>query len=849
MRYTSVSLLLALRALFLSSTPSSVLGDYVRTSRRLSDDSEEEAGPHQGCKLLLKENHAPQKKMVGASFESAMNGSSYKVANEAGATAATCTNGMAGGYPCNAVDLLSMLDLSELDDALPGDTNNANDVWGWTHSSTGREFAIIGTLSGTAFVEITDVYNPIYVGGLATHTSNSSWRDIKTYNNYAIIGSEASGHGLQIFDLTQLLTALPGTTFSTTAHYDGVGSSHNVFVNEDTGFAYAVGAGSGSSSGCSGGLHVVNINDPTNPSFAGCFSSDGYTHDVQCVVYNGPDSTYTGKEICFASNEDTITVVDVTDKNNMVQLDRQGYTGDRYTHQGWLTEDHSYFIYNDELDEMNGVASKTRTHVMDVRDLNNILYVGYHDGRTAAIDHNLYVKGDLVFQANYRAGLNVLQMSDISNGIFNEVGYFDIYPNSDSASFNGAWSNYPYFPSGTIVVSGIEQGLFILRYTGDGTTPAPTPGPTPCAESEVTVSVLTDNYPSETSWELFNECTTPPTLELTQNDFPNPATTYTKSKCVPTNVKYRFEIKDSYGDGICCGYGSGSYSVLINGVEKISGGEFGASETQTFGTCGPSSDPPSPSPTKAPTEAPTDAPTSLPPTKTPTKAPTDAPTSLPPTEAPTDDCIVFQMDITTDDFPEETTWSVTKGCSDEVIFAGGSYTDANTEYTESVCLPPAQYTFTISDSYGDGILGNGKYSLSFGGEIISESEGQFDYEESFFFGSGVAASAFELTLQTDTNPREISWQLFNRCTGEAELSANAGYYRDESTEYTMAKCIPEGAYTFTIYDITGDGIGDGSYVVKYGGETQSDESTSFDGFSQSVNWGSGNCGDDAVLES
>ncbi len=112
------------------------------------------------------------------------------------------------------------------------------------------------------------------------------------------------------------------------------------------------------------------------------------TIDVQCVVYNGPDTTYTGREICFASNEDTVTIVDVTNKSNPTQISRMGYSASRYTHQGWLTEDHEYFIFNDELDEPNR-GINTNTHLLDVKDLNNPIYKGTHVGRTRAIDHNL----------------------------------------------------------------------------------------------------------------------------------------------------------------------------------------------------------------------------------------------------------------------------------------------------------------------------------------------------------------------------------------------------------------------------------------------------------------------------
>jgi choice-of-anchor B domain-containing protein len=99
----------------------------------------------------------------------------------------------------------------------------------------------------------------------------------------------------------------PPVTFANTAHYDDFGSAHNIAINEDSGFAYAIGTGT-----CSGGLHMVQ--NPASPTNAGCYSGDGYTHDTQCVIYNGPDADYQGAEVCFSSNEDTLTIVDVSNK-------------------------------------------------------------------------------------------------------------------------------------------------------------------------------------------------------------------------------------------------------------------------------------------------------------------------------------------------------------------------------------------------------------------------------------------------------------------------------------------------------------------------------------------------------
>ena len=349
-----------------------------------------------------------------------------------------------------------------------------SDIWGWTDEASGREFALLGLSDGTAFVEITDPGNPVYLGKLDTHTTNSSWRDIKTYQNHAFIVAEASNHGLQVFDLTQLLASSGSpVSFSASAHYSGFGNSHNIAINEASGFAYAVGTNT-----CSGGLHMIDISVPQSPVFAGCFSGDGYTHDVHCVTYDGPDQAFVGRQVCVASNEDTVTIVDVTNKSSPTQLSRTSYAQTGYTHQGWLTEDHRYFIFGDETDE-SSLGINTKTLVFDVTSLSSPVMAGaYYNPTTRAIDHNQYVKGDYVYQANYRAGLRVLRMDDMSTPSFSEVGYFDIDPGSNAVGFNGAWSVFPYFASGVVVVSGIEQGLFVLNPEAAVNPASPTSSPT-----------------------------------------------------------------------------------------------------------------------------------------------------------------------------------------------------------------------------------------------------------------------------------------------------------------------------------------------------------------------------------
>jgi len=364
-----------------------------------------------------------------------------------------CTDGMADIFPCDKVNLVGFLTLAEIGGG------DGNDMWGWTDPVDLRDYALIGRSTGLAFIDISVPTAPVYVGNLPTHTSESSWRDVKVFSDHAFIVSDNNGnHGMQVFDLSQLRTVVsPPETFSETAHYSGFGNAHNIVINEASGYAYAVGSDT-----CSGGLHMVDISTPTSPVSAGCFSSDGYTHDAQCVIYNGPDAEHVGSEICVNSNEDTVTIVDVTDKSNPVQLSRTGYTDAGYTHQGWLTEDHRYFVHDDEFDEFNA-GHNTRTYTWDVSDLDAPTLAGFWDAAGQSVDHNQYIKGEFTYQANYKRGLRILEMVDPATGGMTEHAFFDTYPTEDSNGFSGAWSVYPFFDSGIVLVSDISRGLFILQ--------------------------------------------------------------------------------------------------------------------------------------------------------------------------------------------------------------------------------------------------------------------------------------------------------------------------------------------------------------------------------------------------
>ena len=367
-----------------------------------------------------------------------------------------CDNGMAGIYPCQGYDLLAKISLETFG------SEAANDNWGWVDHESGKEYVLSGLDDGTAFIDISDPKNPIFLGKLPTATTVSPWRDIKVYENHAFIVSEAPEHGLQVFDLTRLRLIDEFQIFTSDARLTDFGNAHNIWINQESGYAYVFG-----SELYQGGPLFINITNPINPQVEGGYADDSYTHDAHIVTYDGPDNQYKGREILFGSNSDggennKIIIVDITDKSNPIRINSITYTNGGYTHQGFLSEDHRYFFLGDELDELQ-YGAPTQTRIFDLTSLSNsTLHVNYFGG-VNAIDHNGYVKGNKFYLASYTAGLRVLDISQVQNKSIKEIGFFDTYPSNNNPKFNGVWSIYPFFESGIIAINDIDSGLFLVK--------------------------------------------------------------------------------------------------------------------------------------------------------------------------------------------------------------------------------------------------------------------------------------------------------------------------------------------------------------------------------------------------
>ncbi|KAI1359730.1 hypothetical protein F5Y08DRAFT_69644 [Xylaria arbuscula] len=402
---------------------------------------------------------------------------------------APCVDGLAelvAGDPlytfnCSGLDLYDFQSHADLGSP----TGEGAGSWGWT-SEDGREFMAIGQSDGAAFLEILPSGKISYLGRLPQYSraQPSLWREMKGYKSYMVIGSEATNHGVQVFDMSKLLDIDPASpvTFSDADayHFAGLptGRSHTVQVNEEKNYAVASGAQPRTDK-CASGLIFIDLTDMENLSSPGCAAADGYVHDAQCVVYHGPDERYEGTDICYGYNEDTLTIYNVTDKAKATIISRTSYEGAAYTHQGWLldTEYQQYLVLDDEYDEYDGVgpgaAGYPITYIWDISDLEAPKQTGYYSAKVKGIDHNQFINGDFAYQSNYGGGLHILDISSIPSdptgaGV-TEVAHFDIYPEDDEdegggeIEFVGTWSHYPYFASGNIVINTIERGVYVVK--------------------------------------------------------------------------------------------------------------------------------------------------------------------------------------------------------------------------------------------------------------------------------------------------------------------------------------------------------------------------------------------------
>jgi len=385
-----------------------------------------------------------------------------------------CVGGFASDYACNNIDLLAHIPLSSFS------TNpvDANDIWGHFDLNDKNEYALIGLSNGIGIVNVSKPEDPQVVTTISSQST--IWRDLKVYQffdsasqrwkSYAYVTADSASVGLMIIDLTDL----PNT--ATVASVDTTDlSAHNVYlsnVDYSTGVAltdlspYLHIAGSNRNGGA---FNSYSLSEPTSPTsiYKPVDSNrSNYSHDVSSMVItderkdtqciNGTNHC----EIFFDFNENNFKLWDKTDNTDPQELSSKSYTNANYVHSGWFTEDKLVVIVHDELDEINA-GLNTTVRFFDMSDLTSPEQIATWTGPTRAIDHNGFVRGNRYYMSNYERGLTVLDITDPAAP--EEVGFFDTYPVNNSASFNGAWGVYPFLPSGNLLISDINSGLYILK--------------------------------------------------------------------------------------------------------------------------------------------------------------------------------------------------------------------------------------------------------------------------------------------------------------------------------------------------------------------------------------------------
>jgi choice-of-anchor B domain-containing protein len=386
--------------------------------------------------------------------------------------AAPCVGNVSGGFPCQSVSLLSHLSFQDLQPT----STRGNDIWGFTDLNTGREYAFIGIENGVAILDITDPVTPVQVG--APTGSSTTWRDIEIYQvfdasaqrwrAYAYITADAVQDLLMVLDLTGLPNAIERVAFSS----DHRSAHTNYMLNAD--FTYGISQtgeppvlGIAGSNLVTGNHRLYSLANPLAPTLLSV-SASGYAHDLtsfpikderkntQCVNAQ----TRPACQVLTDFNEDTVDVWDVTDPTSRQLLASHQYTNFRFVHSGWWTDDGRYLYVNDEIDERD-LGLNTTIRVFDMANLRAPTQVGSWVGPTRAIDHNSYVKGNRLYFSNYSEGLTIL---DITNPVApTRIGFFDTFPATSETGFVGAWGVYPFFASGTIAISDINSGLYLVR--------------------------------------------------------------------------------------------------------------------------------------------------------------------------------------------------------------------------------------------------------------------------------------------------------------------------------------------------------------------------------------------------
>jgi choice-of-anchor B domain-containing protein len=321
----------------------------------------------------------------------------------------------------------------------PPSRGECSDIWGYVDQA-GNEYAIVGNQSGVAIVDVTTPTNPVEV--FYSAGSSTIWRDIKVWQNTAYITNEGSG-GLKIIDLSNLPGAItPADVYNFSGSTYPFNSAHNIFIDEN-GLGFVCGADNGI-----GGAIILDLaTNPLAPIELGRYN-DYYLHDL----FVRGDTLWGG-----AIYDGFFVVVDISNPAAPTTMVTQT-TPDTFTHNCWLSDDGKTVFTTDEISGAF-IASYDVSDIFNITELDRV----QSNPGSDVIPHNVFVLNDFVVTAYYRDGITIHDVSSPSNIV--EVGNYDTSPSMSGDGFNGVWGVYPYLPSGIVIASDIEKGLFVFDAT------------------------------------------------------------------------------------------------------------------------------------------------------------------------------------------------------------------------------------------------------------------------------------------------------------------------------------------------------------------------------------------------
>ncbi len=342
------------------------------------------------------------------------------------------------------------------DASLPGSfvyANPYNEVWGVTVN--GIEIGVIGTTMGTHFIDLSDPANPVeypntFIPG-AAQGGSIIHRDYHDHDGFLYIVCDEGNSTLQVADISDL----PNSVSIVYEDNDLIRTSHNVFIDTTNTLLYSCGTFSSTNTSARS-LRVFDITDPTAPSQVGNFSNSTtpsipYVHDITVrdnigYLNCGPDGFY---------------VVDFTNMASPAILGiLDTYTGQGYNHSGYLDESGDYYYL---ADETHGTPIK----IIDVSDPTDLMVIGTFDAGSVdanSIPHNLLVDCDKLYISYYYDGMQVYDISDPTAPVHEYT--YDTYPGANDVSYRGNWGVFSYFPSGRVLASDMQTGLYIFDDMG-----------------------------------------------------------------------------------------------------------------------------------------------------------------------------------------------------------------------------------------------------------------------------------------------------------------------------------------------------------------------------------------------